>query len=259
MKLYRCSEKRVNKTHRGTASPSSPTPVGSLYLVATPIGHPDDLTLRALRILSEVDLVAAEQPESTRQLLMHHGIDKSVTSYGPLRLNDKIAVLMARMKEGARIALVSDCGTPILADPGCLLVAAAYRAEIPVRSIPGPSALTAAAAISGFPCDELQFQGSLPDTKSGLQRCLVDRVKQGTCAVLFCTPSSIAETLRTIARLAPRRQLTLACDLTTPTETIVRGTAGSTLRRLRAIRSPQAITLILEGRKPEKRKRPKKR
>jgi 16S rRNA (cytidine1402-2'-O)-methyltransferase len=215
-----------------------------------PIGHPDDLTLRARRILGGVDVVASEQPATTRQLLAHHRIGAAVTSYGPSHLTDKIAVLMARLREGARIALVSDCGTPVLADPGCLLVAAAHASGIPVVSLPGPSALTAAVAASGLPGDSFFFQGRLPERNSDSRRCLADCLRRRCPSVIFCTPPLITEALSTIARLAPRRRLTLACDMTKPEELIIHGTARKTLERLGEIRSAEDITLIVAGRTP---------
>ncbi len=250
MKLYRCGENGVNKTPGGDAG-SVPRPSGGmLYLVAVPIGHPDDLTLRARRILGEVDVIASEHPETTRELLAHHGIGAAVTSYGPTHLEEKIAVLMARLREGARIALVSDCGTPVLADPGCLLVAAAHSGGIPVVSLPGPSALTAAVAVSGFPCDSFFFQGRLAETKSGLRRCLADCLARPFPTILFCRPALIADALSTISRRAPGRRIALACDMTKPAELIVRGTAHHVLKRKAELLSAQDITLILAGSEP---------
>lgn len=249
MKLYRCGENGVNKTSGSEASSTDRTRTGVLYVIAVPIGHLDDLTLRAHRILGDVDLIASENPETTQRLLAHHRINATVTSYGPAPLKDKIAVLMVRLQQGAHIALVSDCGTPVLADPGCLLVAAAHSGGIPVVSVPGPSALTAAVAASGFPCDSLYFRGPLQETKSGIRHDLADGLRRQSPTVLFCAPSSIADALNTIARLAPRRRLALVCDLTQPTEVIVRGTARQALKQLDAVLSTQNITLILAGRK----------
>lgn len=249
MKLYRCEKKRVNKT-AGTASPQRAQQVGKLYVVAVPIGHVDDLTLRARRILSEVDLVAAEHPEATRRLLAYHGIAATVTSYGPTHLQEKIAVLVARLRQGARIALVAGCGTPVLADPGCLLVSAAHSLGIPVISVPGPSALTATVAASGFPCDSFFFRGRLPETKSGIWRCLAACLSEEASSVIFCAPPSIVYVLSTIASLAPRRRLALACDLTKPTEVVIRGTARQAQQRLDQVRSARDITLLVAGWKP---------
>ena len=250
MKLYRCGENGVNKRPGGEASSTDRTRTGVLYVIAVPIGHLDDLTLRARRILGDVDLIASENPETTQRLLARHRINATVTSYGPAPLKDKIAVLMARLQQGAHIALVSDCGTPVLADPGCLLVAAAHSGGIPVVSVPGPSALTAAVAASGLACNSLFFRGPLPETKLGMTRCLTECLTHRSLTVLFCTPPSIANALSTLARLAPRRRIVLACDMTAPAEVLIRGTARQALRRMDEIRSARDITLILAGTKP---------
>ena len=124
--------------------------VGQLFLVGVPIGHPDDITIRALGVLSQVDLVATEDPLTTQTLLRHHNLSVQLTSYGPTKIKEKVAVLIDRLRQGASVALVSDCGSPVISDPGSLLVAAAHKHNIPVRSLPGPSAVTAAIAASGF-------------------------------------------------------------------------------------------------------------
>src|SRR5512139_43653 len=131
---------------------SPPNRKGTLYVVAVPIGHPDDVTVRALRILGKVDIIASEDPHLTQQLLMHHGIQATVTSYGPRNLKEKAAVLLYRLQRGIDVALVSDRGSPLVADPGHLLVAAAHSRGIPVVPVPGPSAIIAALTAAGFPC-----------------------------------------------------------------------------------------------------------
>jgi len=120
---------------------------GTLYVVSTPIGHPDDITLRALATLRDVTIIASEDPRVTQALLAHHGITATVTSYGPLNRHEKMLLLLHRLTQGQDIALVSDNGTPVIYDPGSLFVAAAHQAGIPVKVIPGPSTITAAAAI----------------------------------------------------------------------------------------------------------------
>jgi 16S rRNA (cytidine(1402)-2'-O)-methyltransferase len=142
-----------------TATPRS---TGTLYIVSTPIGHPDDITLRALATLRRDIVVAAENPRSTQALLVHHGITATVTSYGPSNLHEKVQILLHRLLQGQDVALVSDNGTPVIYDPGSLFVAAAHQAGIPVKAIPGPSTITAAVAISGFSGDAIIFEGHLP-------------------------------------------------------------------------------------------------
>ncbi|HKP00600.1 MAG TPA: SAM-dependent methyltransferase, partial [Nitrospiraceae bacterium] len=127
---------------RTIMSPST----GTLYVVSTPIGNPDDMTLRALATLRHVTVIASEDPRTTQALLAHHGITATVTSYGPSNLHEKMQLLLYRLMQGQDVALVSDNGTPVIYDPGSLLVAAAHRAGIPVKAVPGPSTITAAAA-----------------------------------------------------------------------------------------------------------------
>src|SRR5512134_3858370 len=135
---------------------------GVLYVVATPIGNLEDITLRALRVLREVDLVAAEDTRRTKVLLAHHGIARPVTSYYDAVERKKTPALVARMVDGARIALVTDAGTPGIADPGYHLVRGALAAGVPVVPVPGPSAVTALVSVAGLPADRFAFEGFLP-------------------------------------------------------------------------------------------------
>ncbi|TKS61965.1 MAG: hypothetical protein EWM72_00091 [Nitrospira sp.] len=240
-------ERSQQNAGTGVTSNDRPTKPGILYVVGVPIGHLDDITLRAIRIFREADLIASENPAATQQLLLHHGIEAALTSYGPTNLKEKVAVLIDRLQRGARIALVSDCGSPVIADPGRLLVASAHSHGIQVISVPGPSALTAAMAATGLSCDSFFFQGRLPETKLRIRRCLASRLKSKTPTIAFCTPTSLALALRTIAEIAPRRVIVLACDITKPVELIIRGTACQVQQQLDNVMTTQDITLILTG------------
>ena len=242
-------QRSQQNTRVGLASNDRSEKPGILYVVGVPIGHLDDITLRALRILREVDLIASEDPASTRRLLFHHGIVAPLTSYGPLEREQKVAVLIHRLRRGAHIALVSDCGSPVIADPGCLLVAAAHSNGVRVVSVPGPSALTAAVAVAGLSGDSFFFQGPLPETLSRMKRCLTSRLQCQTATVVFCTPASLALALRAIAEIAPRCVIVLACDMTKPGELIIRGTACEVQERLDDFTLTRDCTLILTGRR----------
>ena len=220
---------------------------GVLYLIAVPIGHPDDITLRALAILCDVDIIASENPAATGLLLSRHGINATVTSYGPTGIDEKVSVLLARLRQGARIALVSDCGSPVIADPGSRLITSAHAQGIHVVSVPGPSALTAAIVATGLSFDTMLFLGQLPTTRAGIRHRLTVEQTGRTTIVAFCTPDTLAPALDTIAAHTPRRRIALACDLTTPQEQIIQGTAVSVRRILNTIRPAQDITLILKG------------
>lgn len=222
---------------------------GILFLVAVPIGNFDDLTVRAIRILREADLIASEDPEKTRQMLSHHGIDATLTSYGPTNIEEKADILLDRLQQGAQIALVSDCGSPVIADPGALLVTLAHTHGIQVVSIPGPSALTAAVAMAGLPCDRFVFLGQLPETRAGMRRCLSTHSIGTINTVAFCTGTSLALALDIVADVTPQRTIVLVCDLTKPNERIMRGTVFQIRRGLKKLPTPEDMTLILTGKR----------
>ena len=206
--------------------------IGTLYVVAVPIGHPDDVTVRAIQILRNVDLIASEDPTVTRQLLAHHHIQATVTSYGPSNLTEKAAVLLQRLRQGTTIAFVSDTGSPLVVDPGSFLVAGAHAQGIPVVPLPGPSVVIAALSVAGFPCDSFYFLGYLPRAIPSLTRRLVDALKRQVPTVGFCTEHSLRRALQVLVRLAPRRPVVLAVSLTTSNEMIVRGTARQVSQQL---------------------------
>lgn len=229
------------------ASVNSPDRRGTVYVVAVPIGHPDDLTLRALAILKSVDLVASEDPKQTQRLLAHHRISATVTSYGPVHVKEKVAVLLERLRQGARIAIVADTGSPLIVDPGALLVAGAHAQGTPVLPIPGPSACIAALTIAGIPCESFYFLGQLPSTGPHLTRRLADAVKRKVPTIAYGTHITAARALNAFVRLAPRRLVVAACDLTKPNEVILRGTARQVSRRLCDIQR-EDITVVVSGR-----------
>jgi 16S rRNA (cytidine1402-2'-O)-methyltransferase len=226
-----------------------PSKPGVLFLVAVPIGNVDDLTLRAIRILGEADLIASEDPGKTWQLLSHHGIGATLTSYGPTNIEEKAAILIDRLHRGARIAFVSDCGSPVIADPGALLVTLAHTHGIQVISIPGPSALTAAIAAAGLPGAGFVFLGQLPETRGSMRRRLSIHPIGTESAVAFCTGTSLAFALDIIADVAPLCTIVLACDLTKPNERIMRGTVFQIRRGLKNLPTPEDVTLILTGKR----------
>ena len=181
----------VNQTIAGVGGQTTTSrPPGTLYVVSTPIGHPDDITLRALATLRRVTVIASEDPRVTQALLAHHGITATVTSYGPLNRHEKMLLLLHRLMQGQNVALVSDNGTPVIYDPGSLFVAAAHQAGIPVKAIPGPSTMTAAAAISGFSGDAIIFEGHLPSTSRRLAQYLSQLRKERRTLVFYVDSTS---------------------------------------------------------------------
>ncbi len=222
-------------------------PPGTLYVVSTPIGHPDDITLRALATLRRVTIIASEDPRVTQTLLAHHGITATVTSYGPLNRHEKMLLLLHRLTQGQDIALVSDNGTPVIYDPGSLFVAAAHQAGIPVKAIPGPSTITAATAISGFSGDAIIFEGHLPSTSRRLAQYLSRLRKERRTLVFYVSPRALTGLLKTLAQILPTRQIAIAMNLTTNKETLSRGRPGELLDQIGPVPKDSAVTVVIEG------------
>lgn len=206
---------------------------GVLYLVATPLGNLEDITLRALRILREVDLVACEDTRRTGRLLKHFDIDKPLQSCHDHNEAQRGRELVDRAAGGESIALVSDAGTPAIADPGFKVVQAAIEAGVRVVPIPGPNAALAALAASGLPTDSFQFHGFLP-ARRAKRRAVLDSVTRApVTAIFFEAPHRILAALSDIDDLLGDRELVLARELTKLHEEFLRGTAASILKRLR--------------------------
>ncbi|MGA3203169.1 MAG: 16S rRNA (cytidine(1402)-2'-O)-methyltransferase [Bryobacteraceae bacterium] len=218
----------------------------SLYIVATPIGNLEDITLRALRILREADLIACEDTRQTRKLLDHYGISKPVTSYHDHNEAVRTAELIERLERGESIALVSDAGTPLISDPGYRLVAAAVAAGIVVVPIPGPSAVMGALAAAGLGTDSFRFCGFLPAKTSQRQK-VFEGLKHEACTLVFYeAPHRILETLEDIATVMPARPVVIARELTKLHEEFLRGTAAELHTTLSARPSVKGeITLLI--------------
>src|SRR5437762_1649022 len=184
---------------------------GVLYVVATPIGNLEDLTLRALRVLREVDLIAAEDTRHTRVLLSRHGISRPVTSYYDAVERARAPGIVEKLKAGARVALVSDAGTPGIADPGYHLVRGALAAGIAVVPVPGPSALTALVSVAGFPAERFVFEGFLPSRPGPRAARLAALVREPRALLFFEAARRLAAFLAAAeARGLPARARTRA-------------------------------------------------
>src|SRR6266853_1706186 len=201
-----------------------PLTPGTLYLVATPIGNLEDITLRALRTLKECDVVAAEDTRRTGQLLKHFGISKPLLSYFQFNEARRSEQIIERLGRGEKIALVTDAGSPGISDPGERVVRAAIAAGFRVEPVPGPSALVAALTASGLPSDEFHFIGFLPH-KSGQRRAKLEQLKNipGTL-VLYESPFRVEKLLTELNEVMPSGRVVLARELTKKFEEFLRGT-----------------------------------
>ena len=217
-----------------SASWSKPLDPGpSLYLVATPIGNLDDITLRALRVLNGVDLVACEDTRQTQKLLNHYGITTRTVSYHEHNEMTKAAELVVDLEGGAKIALVTDAGMPGISDPGFRLITLAIRHHVPVVPIPGASAFLAALVASGLPTDSFRFSGFLP-AKRGERRTLLESIRSSPrTQVFYEAPHRVVETVEDIVEvLGASRHIVVAREVTKLHEEFLRGRAEENARKL---------------------------
>lgn len=214
-----------------------------LFVVGTPIGNLEDLSPRALRTLREVDAIASEDTRTTLKLLTHFEIRKPVLALFGRSGED----LLARLRRGESIALVSEAGTPGVSDPGAELVAAAHEAGIPVRAIPGPSAVAAAASACGFSTDRFVFEGFLP-RKPGKRRKALRALKdEERAVVLYESPHRIVDTLEDMLAELGDRRIAVARELTKVHEEIVRTTVSKALEKWRATEPRGEFTIVMDG------------
>jgi 16S rRNA (cytidine1402-2'-O)-methyltransferase len=238
------NEESANSTSTGRTLP--PLLPGTLYLVATPIGNLEDITLRALRTLKECDLVAAEDTRRTGQLLKHFGISKPLISYFQFNEARRSEQILERLGRGEKIALVTDAGSPGISDPGERVVQAAINVGFRVESVPGPSAVIAGLTASGLPTDEFHFIGFLPH-KSGQRRSKLQRLKEipGTL-VLYESPYRIEKLMTELREVMPERSVVLARELTKKFEEYLRGTPEQLLAIIKT-RSLKGEFVVMVG------------
>lgn len=199
---------------------------GTLYVVATPIGNLDDITFRAVRILREADIIACEDTRQTRKLLDHFGISRPLVSYHDHNERARAAQLLVELESGRSVAVVSDAGTPLIADPGYRIVKEARERGIAVSPIPGPSALPAALSASGLPTDAFVFGGFLA-AKSAQRRKELGKWKDAAATLVFYeTPHRVCETLRDIAEVLGERAVVIGREITKLHEEFLQGSAS---------------------------------
>lgn len=220
---------------------------GRLYVCATPIGNLEDASHRLLRVLGEVDAVAAEDTRRTRKLLTHHGVRARLVSYHEANERERAAELVERLRRGERIALVTDSGMPAVSDPGHVLLRACIDEGIPVEVVPGPSAVLAALVVSGLPTARFAFEGFLP-RKAGERRRRLEAVAgDDRTLVLFEAPGRVRDTLAEVLDVLGNRRMALCREITKVHEETVRGTVAEVLEALEARELLGEVVLVLEG------------
>jgi len=237
------AEARPSEESRGEKPSAGP----ALYLVATPIGNLEDITLRALRVLKEVDVIACEDTRQTQKLLNHYAIATRTTSYHEHNEMTRAAELVKQMQEGASVALVTDAGMPGISDPGYRLIALAIRHHLPVVPVPGASAFLAALVASGLATDSFRFSGFLP-AKRGERRAALEKIRSSArTEVFYEAPHRIVQTLTDVVDvLGTARHVVVAREVTKLHEEFLRGRAGEVLENLKAREAVKGeITLLI--------------
>jgi 16S rRNA (cytidine1402-2'-O)-methyltransferase len=231
---------------------SSRAPGPALYLVATPIGNLEDITLRAVRVLKEVDVIACEDTRQTQKLLNHYGVTTRTVSYHEHNEMTRAAELVKEMQEGASIALVTDAGMPGISDPGFRLISLAIRHHLPVVPIPGASAFLAALVASGLPTDSFRFSGFLP-AKRGERRAALEAIRSSPrTQVFYEAPHRIVEALSDVVEvLGNSRHVVVAREVTKLHEEFLRGRAGEVLETLKARDGVKGEITLLIGKAEE--------
>ena len=225
------------------------TPSGTLYLVSTPIGNLEDITLRALRILKEVDLIAAEDTRQTRRLLTHYNIQTPLTSYFEGNQQAKCDKLIDRMKTGETIALVSDAGTPIISDPGYPLLRGCITSEIPIVPIPGVSAVITAASVSGLPLHNFTFEGFLSPKSGKRKHQLSVLTDEERTLIFFESPHRLCRFLEDVFEVMGERNIVVTRELTKKFEEIFRGNVSEALEKFRDTGPRGEFTILIAGRR----------
>jgi 16S rRNA (cytidine1402-2'-O)-methyltransferase len=220
---------------------------GILYIVSTPIGNLDDITLRALQILRNVGLIAAEDTRRTRKLLSHFDIHTPLVSYFEGNEWRRLDKLLSHLRGGKEIALVSDAGTPGISDPGYRLIHHAIENGIPVIPIPGPSAVIAALSISGLPTDRFTFIGFLP-RRGGKRRKLLEKLRDlDDTSILYESPYRLPGTLEDVLGVCGDRKIVVTRELTKAFEEVIRGRLSDVIDILRDRTIKGEITIVLAG------------
>jgi 16S rRNA (cytidine1402-2'-O)-methyltransferase len=226
---------------------------GTLYIVSTPIGNLEDITLRALKILKEVDIIAAEDTRHSIKLLTHYGISKPLVSYWGEKEKVKSTEILERLHSGQSVALISDAGTPGISDPGAVLIRKALEEDIDVISVPGATALIAALSISGLSTDEFTFIGFLPGKKVQRKKVLKDLSYEPRTLVFYEAPHRILETLSDMEEIFGQRKAAVVKEISKIYEEVFKGSISEVFRTLEKTTIAGEYVIIIEGRAEEVR------
>ena len=229
---------------RGQRAPVVP---GTLYLVATPIGNLEDITLRAVRVLQQVDLVAAEDTRAARVLLSHHGVTSATISLHKDNEARRAAQVVQRLQQGQALALISEAGTPGISDPGQRVVACCIEAGLAVDVIPGPSAAVGALVLSGLPSEQFTFLGFLPRKQGQRRRLLEQRSQDPATLVIYESPRRLAHTLDDLLQALGDRQAAVVRELTKLHQEVVREPLSALSRRYAEAPARGEVTLVVAG------------
>ncbi len=228
--------------------------LGTLYIVSTPIGNMEDITLRALKVLKGVDIIAAESVAHTKKLCERHSIATKVTAYNQHNRKANAPRLVSRLKAGYDVAVVTDAGTPGISDPGVYLVNQAVKEDIKVSPIPGPSAVSAALSVSGMPSEQFLFLGFLPNKIGKRKNVLSGLTAEPRTMVFFEAPHRILAMLADVKEVLGDRQMVMLREITKIFEDVKRGSVSTVLQHLVPDRIRGEFTLVVAGKEKEKNK-----
>ena len=251
-KHARCKLRRMSLESRNGGEPVAALPGRTLYVVGTPIGNLEDITLRALRVLRGVDLIACEDTRHTQKLLNFYEILRPTVSYREHNEVAKAEELIVKLQEGASVALVTDAGMPTVSDPGCRLVSQAILHGIPVVPVPGASAFLSALVASGLPADSFHFSAFLPAKQGQRRQALEDLKDSSRTQIFYEAPHRILATLEDIVEiLGPSRHLVIAREVTKLHEEFLRGAAGDLLAQVKTRGELKGEITLLIGKAEE--------
>jgi 16S rRNA (cytidine1402-2'-O)-methyltransferase len=236
-----------NQLNPMMAQDKTPKEAGVLYVVSTPIGNLEDITLRALRVLKEVDLIAAEDTRKAGILLKHFQIKNKMTSYHDFNKEKKTPYLLEELKSGKDLAIVSDAGTPGISDPCFYLVKKAIEEEIKIIPVPGSSALLSALVVSGLPTDRFVFEGFLPPKKTKRIKRLMELSSEKRTLIFFESPYRLIQTLKNINEVFGERRIVVARELTKKFEEIIRGKISDVESHFERKKVKGEMVIVVEG------------